>query len=84
MNSSTKIESVYEAWQRTRNITTVYDVGIEKYEAEIKGLEWQISQEKYKPWRDEVKEFNISMLKKELRRAKLNLAKLLTIREASL
>jgi hypothetical protein len=78
------MKDLYQTWTETRNITTVYDVAIEKYSGEIKGLEWQISQEKYKPWRDSVKEYNVSILKKELRKTKTKLTKLLKLRKQSI
>jgi len=68
-------EDIYQAVRRGANIKEIYEIAIAKYEGEVKGFTIMIRQEELSEHSEYVKERNIEILRKELRKAKYSLTR---------
>jgi len=68
-------EDIYQAVRRGASVKEIYEIAISKYEGEVKGFTIMIRQEELSDHSEHVKERNIDILKKELRKAKYSLTR---------
>lgn len=71
---------LYQAFKRGATPKELYDIAIEKYEGEVKGFQIMLQRAESSIFAESVKNQNIAVWKKEIRKAKYNLTRARNLR----